>query len=98
MIRTRVGHKITFDDNDGAGGIEILDKNQNSIKIDTGSDTLKIKVKGKVTIEAQSDVTIETKAKCNLTATGSVEIKGMSAKLDGGGGTVTVKGTMVNIN
>ena len=98
MIRTRVGHKITFDDTDGAGGIEILDKNQNSIKIDTGSDTLKIKVKGKVTIEAQSDVTIETKAKCNLTATGSVEIKGMSAKLDGGGGTVTVKGTMVNIN
>ncbi len=98
VIQTRVGHKLLFDDTDGGGGIEIVDKNGNSIKLDTGSDKLTITVKGDATIDAKGNVDVKAGGKCNIAATGAVEVKGMSAKLDGGGGTVTVKGTMVNLN
>lgn len=97
-IRTRVGHQIMFDDTDGGGGIEIVDKNKNSIKIDTGSDTLKIKVKGDVTIDADGACKVTAKGAVQITATQAVEIKGMGAKLNGGGGMVEIKGSMVNLN
>ena len=90
VIKTRVGHKITLDDDDGGGGITIEDKSGNSIVLDTGSNSLKVKVQGDVSIEAQGSM--------KLKATGSVEISGMGVKIDGGGGTVDVKGTMVNLN
>ena len=98
VIQTRVGHKILFDDTDGGGGIEIVDKSGNSIKLDTASNSLKITVQGDVKIDATGNVEVKASGKCNVSASASVEIKGMSAKLDGGGGPVTVKGTLINLN
>jgi phage protein D len=90
VIKTRVGHKITLDDTDGGGGITIEDKSGNKVKLDTGSNALKIEVKGDASIEAQGNLKFK--------ATGSVEISGMGVKVDGGGAMVDIKGSMVNLN
>jgi phage protein D len=90
VIKTRVGHVIELDDTDGGGGITIKDKSGNTIQLDTGSNALKVKVQGDATIESQGNLTLK--------AQGSVEIKGMGVKVDGGGSTVDVKGSMVNLN
>jgi uncharacterized protein involved in type VI secretion and phage assembly len=90
VIKTRVGHTVTLDDTDGGGGITIEDKSGNKIMLDTGSNALKIEVKGDASIEAQGNLTLK--------ATGSVEIKGMGVKVDAGAGMADVKGTMVNLN
>jgi phage protein D len=89
-IRSRTGHTITFDDSDRGGGIEIKDKKGNVIKLDTSSDALKIEVKGDATITAQGNLSLESK--------GKIDIKGMGVSIDGGGGTVDVKGSMINLN
>lgn len=89
-LRSRTGHTITFDDSDGGGGIVIKDKSGNLIKLDTSSDALKIEVKGNATITAQGNLSLESK--------GKLDIKGMGVSIDGGGGTVDVKGSMINLN
>jgi phage protein D len=89
VIRTRVGHQITFDDTDGGGGIEIVDKSKNSVKIDTGSNSLMIEVKG--------DVAIDAKGTIKLKATGPVEISGMKTTVEGKS-MVEIKGGMINLN
>jgi phage protein D len=90
VIKSRVGHHITIDDTDGGGGITIADKSGNTVAVDTASNSLKVKVQGDVKMEATGNFKVE--------ATGSVEIKGLGVKIDGGGGMVEVKGTMVNLN
>jgi phage protein D len=89
VIRSRVGHQILIDDTDGGGGIEIVDKSQNSVKIDTGSNSLKVKVKGDVTIEATGTI--------KLKASGPVEISGAKTRVEGQS-MVEVKGAMINLN
>jgi phage protein D/phage baseplate assembly protein gpV len=90
VIRSRAGHTITLDDTDGGGGITIADKSGNQIMLDTGSNALKVKTQGDVTIEAQGNLT--------LRAQGQVEIDGMGVTINGGAGTVDVKGSLINLN
>ena len=90
LIRSRSGHTITLDDSDGSPGITIEDKNGNVVFLDSSANALKIKAKGDVSIEAQGNM--------SLKATGSVEVKGMGVKVNGGGGTVDVKGSIINLN
>jgi uncharacterized protein involved in type VI secretion and phage assembly len=90
VIRSRAGHTITLDDNDGAGGITIADKNGNSILIDSGSNKLEITMQG--------DVEVKSQGKMSFKAQGPVEISGMGVKIDGGASTVDVKGSVINLN
>jgi phage protein D/phage baseplate assembly protein gpV len=90
VIQSRVGHMILFDDSDGAGGITLQDKNGNIIQLDSGANKLKITIKG--------DASIECDGNLSLKAQGHVDIQGMGVKVDGGGGMVDVKGTLINLN
>jgi len=90
VIKSRTGHTVTLDDTDGGGGITIADKSGNQIQLDTGSNALKIKTQGDVTIEAQGNFSVK--------AQGQVEIDGMGVTVNGGAGTVDVKGSLINLN
>ncbi len=90
VIRSRSGHTITLDDKDGAGGVTIEDRKGNLIALDSGTDALKISVKGDASIECTGNLTLK--------AQGQVKVQGMGVKVDGGAGTVDVKGTIVNLN
>jgi uncharacterized protein involved in type VI secretion and phage assembly len=90
LIRSRSGHTVKLDDSDGSPGITIEDKNGNVVFLDSSTNALKIKAKGDVTIEAQGNM--------SLKAQGRMEVKGMGVTVNGGGGTVDVKGTAINLN
>lgn len=90
VIQSRAGHTITFDDSDGAGGITVQDRNGNAIQLDSGANALKISIKGNATLECDGNL--------SLKASGRVEIQGMGVKIDGGGGMVDVKGSLINLN
>jgi phage protein D len=90
VIKSRTGHTITLDDTDGAGGITIVDRSGNQIQLDTASNALKIKTQGDVTIEAQGNFSVK--------AQGQVEIDGLGVTVNGGAGTVDVKGSLINLN
>ncbi|MGZ8414208.1 MAG: VgrG-related protein [Gemmatirosa sp.] len=90
VIRSRTGHTITLDDSSGAPSITIEDRNGNVVHLDTRSDALSVRTKG--------DVKIEAKGSLSLKAQGRVEIAGMGVKIDGGAGTVDVKGSTINLN
>ncbi len=90
VIKSRTGHVVTLDDTDGGGGITIADRSGNQIQLDTGSNALKIKTQGDVTIEAQGNFSVK--------AQGQVEIDGLGITVNGGAGTVDVKGSLINLN
>lgn len=91
VIKSRAGHTVTLDDSDGAPGVTIEDKNGNVIHLDSAGDKLTIQVKGDANIESRGDI--------KLKAQGRVEISGAAGvKVDAGGGTVDVKGSVINLN
>lgn len=90
VIRSRSGHTITLDDNDGGGGITIEDRKGNTVALDSGSNALKVSVQGDTTIECVGNLTLK--------AQGQLKVQGLGVKVDGGAGTVDVKGTVVNLN
>jgi hypothetical protein len=90
VIRSRVGHTITLDDSDGSAGITIADKNGNTVVIDSTNNKLEITIKG--------DIEVKSQGKISLKAQSQIEISGMGVKIDGGGSTVDVKGSMINLN
>lgn len=97
QIRTRKGHKLTFDDggqglvqlelNDGRrltfkdDLVELVDGKGNALKFDTNGGTVSLEAKTKLTLKAPQ-VLVE--------ASGPAEVKS--------GATLTLRGTTVNIN
>ena len=90
LIRSRAGHLITLDDSDDGGGVSIVDKNGNSVRLDSSGNNLTIDVQGNVTVKSQGNLTLE--------AQGEVQIKGLGVTVDAGAANATVKGTMINLN
>jgi phage protein D/phage baseplate assembly protein gpV len=99
MIKSRSGHSIRLDDTDGAEKIEIVDKSgENSVMIDTLSNSISIKSAQDVVIEAPQgkislrakNVELKSTADTNLEAQTTVNLKA--------GATMTIKGQRVNIN
>lgn len=90
VIRSRAGHIITLDDTDGASAVSVVDRNGNKIVLDSAQNALQIEVQGDATIKAQGNMTLE--------AQGQVRVKGMGVNVDGGSGTVDVKGSLINLN
>jgi phage protein D len=88
---SKEGHKLVFlDDQSKSGVLLATAKNGMRIALNDTETTIKVTSKGKVEIEAGSDVTI--------TAKGSLTLKaGTGIKLDGGP-QVEVKGSIVKIN
>jgi len=97
LIKTRKGHKLTF--NDGGKGLVQLELNDgkkltfddNGIKVDDGKGN-RIEIKsnsGSMTIEAATSLSIKA-PKIAIEASGALDVKS--------GATLTLKGSLVNIN
>jgi uncharacterized protein involved in type VI secretion and phage assembly len=96
MIRSRSGHTIKLNDEEGKETIEIVDgSGENSVVIDTAANTLTIKAKEKLvliagksielqanTIVTQSDADTSIKAKGNLAVEASAKLKVAGSQVD----------------
>jgi uncharacterized protein involved in type VI secretion and phage assembly len=99
LIRSRSGHSVRFDDSAGAEKIEIIDKSgENSVTIDTLSNSISIKSAQDIVIEAPNgkislrakNVEVKSTTETNVEAQTSLDLKA--------GATMTIKGQRVNIN
>jgi uncharacterized protein involved in type VI secretion and phage assembly len=91
LIQSRSGHQIILDDTDGSEKIEIKDKTEkNAIVWDTASNT--------ITISTDKDIALQApQGKISLDAQ-EVSIKSSANTTIEASGTMTVKGSTVNIN
>ena len=53
-IRTRSGHTIEFNDSNGAESITIVDKNSNTVFIDTANNNIEVTANEKMTFNAKN--------------------------------------------
>jgi phage protein D/phage baseplate assembly protein gpV len=90
VIRSRSGHRILLDDTEGGGGVTVEDRKGNRIVLDSAQSSLTIEVQGNASLKTSGNLTLE--------AAGQVKIQGMGVQVDGGGGTVDVKGSLINLN
>jgi uncharacterized protein involved in type VI secretion and phage assembly len=92
FIKSRSGHIIKLDDTQGAETIEIIDKNEKQkIIIDSAGEKIQIIcVSGDVEISATSGTVKVEAATVEVKASGSMSLEA--------GGTMTIKGSTVNIN
>jgi phage protein D/phage baseplate assembly protein gpV len=112
IIRSRLGHTITLDDSDNAPGITIVDKTgNNTIHLDSSTNTLSVSIQGDLKLEAQGTVSIQGKtiqvqatndlslngASVGVEAKAGLTLKGATTDLEGSTST-TVKGGTVSIN
>ncbi|HVO84766.1 MAG TPA: phage baseplate assembly protein V [Syntrophobacteria bacterium] len=91
LIQSRSGHQIILDDTEGSEKIEIKDKTEkNAIVWDTASNT--------ITISTDKDISLKApQGKISLDAQ-EVTIKSSANTTVEASGTMTVKGSTVNIN
>ncbi len=108
VIKTRVGHKITFvDDNAGDDYIEIIDdKGNTSIKFDAQNKKVTIMSQGEVEINATGNLTLNSQQDISITTqSGNVKIQGMtfsakgqsSVEMKADSGTATVQGLSLSV-
>ncbi|MBN1285170.1 MAG: VgrG-related protein [Anaerolineae bacterium] len=76
-IKTRAGHLIRFTDDDAKPTIEIIDSEQaTTITLNAKEKTLDITCKGKITINADDDITMKSKKGITIEATNDLILKG----------------------
>ena len=86
-FKTRAGWKMEIDDTDGSECLTISSPNENtSLKLDQGGKIVVVKSEDKVSIEAQGDVTVESKS-------GGITVKGSAGSLNLEGKDITLKAT-----
>jgi uncharacterized protein involved in type VI secretion and phage assembly len=98
LIKSRSGHMIRLNDEDGKETVEIIDKNNNSLIFDTSNNTITITTQKDLTLSASQGTiklearTIEIKSSTQTTleAGSTMDVKANAA--------MNVKGAMVNIN
>lgn len=100
FIKSRSGHLVRLDDTDGSEKIEIIDKGgNNSITIDTASNTITIKSDKDISLQAEQGTIKLTAQNIEMSSTAETKITAQGgATLDGSPGTTTIKGATVNIN
>ena len=82
IIKSRAGHTIILDDTSGGGGITIVDRAGNKMVIDSGSNAMKLEVKGNLEIETQGKVTIKGQAGVDITSSANVNVRGATVNLN----------------
>jgi phage protein D/phage baseplate assembly protein gpV len=99
IIKSRSGHSVRFDDTPGAEKIDIIDKStENSVTIDTQSNSISIKSAKDVVIEApQGKISLRAKS-VEVKSTADAKLEAQSTVNLKAGATMTIKGQRVNIN
>jgi uncharacterized protein involved in type VI secretion and phage assembly len=100
FIKSRSGHLIRLDDTDGSEKVEIIDKSgNNSVTIDTASNTITITSGADLNIEAAQGTIKLSAQKIEISSSADTKLEARGGlTLDGSPGTTTIKGTTVNIN
>ena len=99
LIKSRSGHSVRFDDSDGVEKIEIIDKSgENSVTIDTKSNSISIKSAQDVVIEApQGKISLSAK-NVEVKSTAETKVEAQTTMNLKASATMTIKGQRVNIN
>ncbi len=99
VIKSRNGHVIRLIDEDGAEKIEIIDKSEaNSIVFDTSENTITITSDKDIVLNA-SQGTIKLDAqKVEINSSAETKLESGSGLKVEAGGTMDIKGSVVNIN
>jgi uncharacterized protein involved in type VI secretion and phage assembly len=99
MIKSRSGHVIKLNDEDGKETIEIIDKSEkNSIVIDTANNTITVTTDKDITLSAAQGTIKLDAQKVEINSSSSAMLKAGSTLNVEAGGTTTIKGATVNIN
>jgi uncharacterized protein involved in type VI secretion and phage assembly len=99
MIKSRSGHVIKLNDEDGKETIEIVDKSQkNSIVIDTSKNTITVTTDKDITLSAPQGTIKLDAQKVEINSSDATKLKSGTTMNVEAGGTMTVKGATVNIN
>jgi phage protein D/phage baseplate assembly protein gpV len=98
-IVSRLGNKVILIDKDGSAGIRLVTAGgQCEILLDDGSNEVVIKSGGgKVTIEAQSDVTFKSSGNFTIQSQGNIDIKASGNANIQASAMATVKGSQVQL-
>ncbi len=99
LIKSRSGHTIKLNDEDGKETIEIIDKSEkNSVVIDTAKNTITITSDKDITLAAANGTIKLDAQKIELKSSADTKIEA-GAKMDvKASATMTIKGATVNIN
>jgi len=100
LIKSRSGHLVKLNDEDGKETIEIIDKSgKNSIVIDTAKNTLTITIEKDITLSApKGTITLEAK-QIEIKSSDKTEVLSDKADINvKAGGNLNLNGTAVNIN
>jgi uncharacterized protein involved in type VI secretion and phage assembly len=98
---SRKGHKIIFLDDDSKSGIALISSDGNlKVSLNETNSEITIHCKGKVTLQTDSDdIALNSGADVTIQAQGSVKVSGSSGvTVDGGGGEVSLSGSLVKLN
>jgi uncharacterized protein involved in type VI secretion and phage assembly len=99
MIKSRSGHVIKLNDEDGNETIEITDKSQkNSIVIDTSKNTITVTTDKDITLSASKGTIKLDAQKVEIASSDTTKLTSGSTMSVEASGTMTVKGATVNIN
>jgi phage baseplate assembly protein V len=82
-IRTQAGHRISFEDADGRQKIEIVDASgENSVVIDTTQNSVTVKARGDIAVEATGKLTLKGTAGVEITSPARVVVSGTTIDLN----------------
>jgi uncharacterized protein involved in type VI secretion and phage assembly len=99
MIKSRSGHIVKLNDEDGKETIEIIDKSQkNSIVIDTSKNSVTITTDKDITLSASKGAIKLDAQNVEINSSSAMKVKVGSTMNIEASGTMTIKGQMVNIN
>jgi uncharacterized protein involved in type VI secretion and phage assembly len=100
LVKSRSGHVVKLNDEDGKETIEIIDKSQNnSIVIDTAKNTITIKSDKDIALSAPNGtIKLDGQGVDISTSSGNISVKSGAAMNLEASGANTIKGSTVNIN
>jgi uncharacterized protein involved in type VI secretion and phage assembly len=99
MIKSRSGHVVKLNDEDGKETIEIIDKSEkNKIVIDTSKNTITVTTDKDITLSAAQGTIKLDAQKVEITSSDSTKLHAGSTMNVEASRTMTVKGATVNIN
>jgi len=97
-IKSRSGHIIRLDDTADAEKIEIIDKNKNSIIVNTAKNTLTVAADADITIQSTKGKLILQGNGIEITSQAGVKVEASQGMELKAGSQFNIKGSVVNIN
>lgn len=98
-VTSSSGHKVLLSDEDGKEKIEVIDKSsKNMITIDTANNTISISSDKDINIDAPNGTIKLSSKNLEIANTANTKIESKGIAMNGGSGTVEIKGSLVKIN